>query len=291
MNGTIDLADVPLFLAVARAGSFVAASRRTGTPPSTMSRAIARLEDALGARLFERTSRRVSLTRAGAELLERAGALASELEAVLDDVSSRDRSPRGAVRISAPLWIGAGRIAESLLAFAAVHPRIQIDLQLSNAVVDLVDGGFDLAFRAGPVAESSLVARLVWEVPFVLAASPDFVKKTLRGARAITRERLASLPVITTTASWGLRAADGQRLEVSFKERVRTNDPRVAIEAARRGLGVVRAPLEAVTEANLVPLTCRDGEVEPRPVYVVFASRRFVPRRVRAVIDWITNSR
>lgn len=285
--GMIDIADVPLFVAVARSGSFVAASRRTKTPPSTVSRAIARLEQALGVRLFERTTRRVTLTRAGLELLERAGRLTDELSSVLGDVSSRERSPAGLVRVTAPVWTGGSRVAASLVAFAARYPRIVVDLHVSNTVVDLVESGFDLALRTGPITDESFIARRLWDVPFALAASEDFVRRVLRGKRRLTRERLESLPAVTTGAPWRLRAPDGSQIEIVPAERFRVDDPRVAIEAARAGLGVVRAPLQAVVDAGLVQLGCVDGDPMPRTVYAVYPSSKLLPARVRLVVDWL----
>lgn len=288
MSGMIDLADIPLFLAVARHGSFIEASRRTKTPPSTMSRAIARLEEALSVQLFHRTSRRVSLTHAGTRLLDRAGALTEELQTILDDVSARNEQAAGLVRITAPVMSGAGHIARSVMAFAAKHPRITLDLQLSNSIVDLAEAGFDVGFRAGPVTDASLVARRLWELPFTLAASRDLVRRELRGSRVLTRERLSSLPAITTTgAAWRFRTADGSIEEVPLLERVRVNDPRVAVDAAVRGLGIVRAPVDAVKQRGLVPLSCALGELEPRSMFAVFPSRRLLPKRVRLLIDWV----
>lgn len=289
MNGMMELADVPLFLEVARARSFVAASRRTKTPPSTMSRAIARLEAALGVRLFERSSRKVTLTREGLELFQRASAPAAALATALEGVSSRQREPAGLVRITASLWLGGSLIAESLMSFTAKHPGVKIDLQLSNATVDLVEAGFDLAVRAGPVTDASLVARRLWDVPFALAASPEFARRELRGKRALTGQQLASVRAIATTARpWTLRGTDGALIEVPPNDVFRVNDPRVALEAAKRGLGVVRAPLEAVVEAGLVPLECALGQLEPQSVSIVFPSRRHLPARVRLVIDWLS---
>ena len=290
MNGMIDLADLPLFLAVARHGSFVAASRQTKTPPSTTSRAIGRLERALGVRLLERTSRSVVLTRAGAQLLERAGTLTEELEGVLSDVSARNEALVGLVRVSAPLSTGAGRIARALMELGAAYPKIKFDLHLSNVVVDLATGGFDVAFRAGPITDASLIARRLWEVPFTLAASRDFVRKHLRGKRTVTSERLKRLPAIATIGgSWRFRRADGSRENVTIDDRFRVNDPRVAVEAAVRGLGVVRTPVDIATERDLVMLACTAGSLEPVSMYAVTPSRH-LPKRVRLAVDWITRS-
>ncbi|RYZ01497.1 MAG: LysR family transcriptional regulator [Myxococcales bacterium] len=288
---TIDLSDVQLFVAVARAASFVGASRKTGVPTSTVSRAIARLEESLGKRLLHRTSRRVSLTQEGAWLLERTASLMEELDVAVADLRARETVPSGTLRVTAPLMTGAEHIAPALLSFAAAHPRVRLQLELTNAVLALREEGLDLAFRAGPVVEADVIARKLWEAPFALAASPAFVKKALGGRSRVSAEQLAELPAVVARpgATWKLRGADGTVSELQPRERVAVSDPRVAVAAAQAGLGVVRAPLALVRRkgSGLVRLQCELGEPEPRALFVVYPSRRLLPLRVRAAIDWV----
>lgn len=294
MDETIEVADVHLFVAVARQASFAGASRRTGVPTSTLSRAVARLEEALGVRLLHRTSRRVSLTHEGAWLLERAAPHVEGIREALDNVADSDDSPAGRLRVTAPVVTGSERIGQALMAYAAAHPRVSVDLHLTNAVVNLVAEGFDLAFRAGPVADGDLVARRLWSVPFALAASPGFVERALAGRRTIGAALLAEVPAIVTRPgmTWRFRRADGAASEVRPREHFSVNDPRVAIEAAKAGLGVVRAPRDAIArEAGaLVMLEAELGEVEAREMFAVYPSRRFVPRRVRAAVTWVVRA-
>jgi DNA-binding transcriptional LysR family regulator len=147
VDETIDRTDVQLFVAVARQASFVKASRRTGVPTSTLSRAVARLEKSLGVRLLHRTSRRVSPTHEGERLLARASPLMDELREVLGDVTDREEEPAGRLRVTAPVVTGSERIGRALIAYAAAHPCISMDLCLTNSVLNLVEEGFDLAFR------------------------------------------------------------------------------------------------------------------------------------------------
>ncbi len=284
--------DLPLFIAVARCESFVEASRRTGTPASSVSRAVARLEQTLGVRLFQRTSRRVALTHEGTKLLERAGPLADEIDGVLDAVADREDEPSGRLRITAPVVSGAEQIGPALVSFAAKYPRVSVELHLTNAVLDLIEDGFDLGFRAGPVADGELVARRVWSVPYTVAASPRFIKQKLRGARRIGARALQDLPAVLTEGYpvWRFVRTDGTREEVRPASRFQVNDPRVAIEAARQNLGMVCAPRAAIAGTELVPITIDEGEPEARELYAVFPSRRLLPRRVRLAIEWIVAS-
>lgn len=290
--GTIDPSDVQLFVAVARAASFVGASRKTRVPTSSVSRAVARLEEAIGKRLLHRTSRKVSLTPEGAWLLDRTAPLLDELGSALANLSESEAEPSGVLRVTAPVMTGAEKIGPALIAFAAAHPRVSLQLRLTNAVLSLHEEGLDLAFRAGPIAEADVVARKLWEEPFVLAATAAFVNKTLRGRRRVTAARLSELPAVVAEpgAVWRFRDAQGKSTELKPKAHFSVNDPRVAVQAAKAGLGVVRAPESLVKREGkaLLRLDCELGDLEGRALFAVYPSRRLLPLRVRAAIDWVT---
>ncbi len=282
MDGMID--DVSLFLEVARARSFSRAALRKKTPPSTVSRAVRRLEEHLGVQLLERSSRRVVPTAEGARLVERAGPLADELSDVLREAADRNVRPAGRLRVTAPMMSGAGPIGDALVAFAARYPRVSVELHLSNQIIDLVEEGFDLGFRAGPVSDESLAARRVWSMPYVVGASPRFVQKQLRGKTHLAAALFREQPAVSVNgAPW--RLASGER--VLLREAFRVNDPRVAVRAAAEGLGLVCAPQELARGAGLVEITSDLGAPAPRDLFAVFPSRRMMPKRVRLAIDWI----
>jgi len=287
----ISLEELRIFVVVAEHLSFVEAARRTGVPTSTVSRRVAQLEEALGARLLQRTSRRVGLTHEGARLLERAGPLLDELSLVLDKTVDREDEPAGRLRVTAPVQTGTQRIAPALFSFAARYPRLSVELKLTNAVVDLVEEGIDLAFRVGPILDQELVARRLWSVPFTLAASPHFVEQSLKGRTRLERSLLCSVPAILTQPGgvWRLRRRDGSIEEIRPRERFSVNDPRVTIAAAMEGLGVVCASKEAIEAQGkaLVQLTVTARTVEPRELFAVYPSRRLLSARVRMALDWV----
>ena len=289
-NGTMQLGDVQLFAAVARASSFVGASRTIGVPTSTVSRAVARLEDALATRLLQRTSRSVVLTPEGAWLLERAAPLVEELRDTLDDVKARAGEISGRLRVTAPVLTGSGRIGAALIAYAARHPRLSLELRLTNAVLNLRDEGLDLAFRAGPITDQDVVARKLWSAPFGLAASPQFVRRELGGRKRLAAASVERVPAVVSRPGevWRFLGPDGA-VELRPAEHFRANDPRVAVAAARAGLGVVRAPQELIDQEGraLVTLTCELGQLEGRELFAVYPSRRLLPLRVKAAIDWV----
>jgi DNA-binding transcriptional LysR family regulator len=290
MSGMIPADDLQIFVAVARRSSFVEAARRLGVPTSTVSRRVAQLEEQLGVRLLQRTSRRVGLTQEGERLLERAAPLFEALAAAVD-ASDRAEEPAGRLRVTAPVLTGAQTIAPALFSFAARHPKITLELILTNSVLPLVEEGIDLAIRTGPIRDVELVARRLWSSTFTLAASRRFVRERLRGRARVERDALAGLPAVFSRpgGSWRLVGEDGTVDEVRPVERVTVNDPRMAIAAAIAGLGVVSAPTDALAQhgRSLVPLTVVGRTVEPRELYAVYPSRRLLPARVRLAIEWI----
>lgn len=289
-NEMISLDSARLFVAVARQASFVEAARRTGVPTSTVSRHIGELEESMGMRLFQRTSRKVSLTSDGARLFERVAPLFDELSIALDAATDREEEPAGKLRVTAPVVTGASHVAPLLFEFARAHPKVSVELELTNAIVDLVEDRFDLAFRIGPVEGADLVARRIWSFPYALAAAPSFVEEALRGRTQLSVEELARLPALVTSRRgvWRLRRKDGTHEDVKPNAVVLVNDPRVAVEGAIRGLGLVCSSLEMLTarKKELALLTVRGRKFEPREIFIVYPSRRLVPSRVRAAVDW-----
>ncbi|MGZ3422157.1 MAG: LysR family transcriptional regulator [Polyangiales bacterium] len=280
----IELDDFRTFVAVAREGSFVAASRRTGVPTSTVSRAIARMEERLGVQLLHRTSRRVALSSEGERLLARVGPLIDGLSTVIAEARDQSASVVGRLRVTAPVVSGAGWIGQGLASFAEAHPRVQVELHLTNAVVDVIGKGYDLGFRAGPIEDRRLVARRIWSMGFELAASPAFVERELGGRRSVTREELERLPGIVhrTGAKWSFEGG-----EVQPRERFCADDPRVALDAAALGMGIVRVANNLLQGRNdVVLLSSSLGPLLARAMYAVRPPGR-VPVRVRLAIDWI----
>ncbi|NTX17094.1 LysR family transcriptional regulator [Myxococcus llanfairpwllgwyngyllgogerychwyrndrobwllllantysiliogogogochensis] len=292
MDGMMMSENLRLFVAVARQLSFVEAARRLGIPTSTVSRRVALLEESLGTRLLQRTSRRVGLTLEGARLLERAGPLLDQLGEVLDQTMDREEEPAGRLRMTAPVTSGAQRIAPLLFSFMARHPRVDVELLLTNSKVDLVEEGFDIAFRVGPILDAELVARRLWSIESVFVASPRFVQDVLKGRTLLTREELQDVPAVLSQPQgvWRLRRRDGRVEEVRPRDvRVTVNDPRVALAAAQEGLGVVSGIREMVEQQGtaLVSLTVKGHTLEPRDVFAVYPSRRQLSTRARRVLDWV----
>jgi DNA-binding transcriptional LysR family regulator len=287
--------DLATFVEVAQHLSFAEASRRARIPASTVSRSVARLEEALGVRLLQRTSRKVALTDEGRQLLLRAAPSIDDLGEALRGVADKRAELHGAIRVTAPAFTGATRVARSLAAFARAHPGITVELDASNAVRDLVEDRFDLALRVGPLADADLVARRLWESGFGLFAGRAFLADALRGRKTVSRELLEESPAVVTrpSARWRFRRADGEVTEVSPKTRFTVNDPRAAVDVARLGLGFVLAPLDAVParDRDLVTVSADVGQPEPAQIYAVYPNRRLLPIRVKLALEWLASGR
>lgn len=289
-SGTIgDLEDLAVFVEVARQRSFAEAARRLRLPTSNVSRAIARLERDLGVPLLRRTSRRVAITTDGDHLLAEAAAHIEGLRDALAGVADRRPEPSGVVRVTAPAFTGATRVADALAAFARAHPKITIELDASNALRDLIHDGYDFGIRVGPHVDADFTARRWLQGQSALFASRDFVHRELRDRRTLTRAVLERAPciVLRTPITWRFVDPAGAGAELVPTPRFVINDPRSAVDAARHGLGIVLAPLAAVPARALVKLSTELGEPRPTDLYIVYPARRFLPVRARLAIDWL----
>ncbi len=176
MSATIDLNDLATFVKVADAGSFSGAARRIGVPTSTVSRAVARLEDSLGVVLLQRTTRRVALTREGQWLRERSHGAIGSLVSAAEAVRDLQGQPQGVLRITAPQDIGHNIVAELIQRYSQRYPAVRIELQFSSRVVDLVAEGYDVALRAGSMRDSSLIARKLGDLRAYIVATPGYLQ-------------------------------------------------------------------------------------------------------------------
>jgi DNA-binding transcriptional LysR family regulator len=281
---------IEAFCAVVDSGSFAKAANKLRLSPPAVTRAVSGLENRVGARLLNRTTRSLSLTAAGHQFLESARRILAELELAEQAAASEAAQPSGHLTLTAPVTFGRLHVTPVLLDFLREHPRVTASLILLDRVVSLAEEGIDAAIRIAQLSDSPLMARRLGEVQLVLAASPAYL--AARG----TPQTSADLKRHDTIASTGggfsreWRFRDGKRTTaISVAPRFQVNDTAAAIEGALRGDGITRAlsymlaPLLAEGKLRLV----LDGIMPPPvPVQIVYQESRLMPAKLRAFIDF-----
>lgn len=279
------------FAETAKQGNFAAASRELGTAPSTLAKAVARLEDALGVKLFHRTTRQVSLTPDGERLFERCQRVLAEVEELQADAAGTRAVPAGTLKIDAPISYGKRFVVPALAALVRRHPGMQLDLRLNDSYADLVRDGIDLAVRVGHLSDSTLVARRIDTQSLLLCASPQYLREHGTPRRVDDLKRhvavLFRMPTSGRNRPWQLKSR-GEHVQLQPASRVRVSDGEGMVAAALCGLGVCQVPevmvIDELAAGRLVELLpgCRP---EPMPISVVWPSGRLLPARVRAAIE------
>ncbi|WP_420547485.1 LysR family transcriptional regulator [Curvivirga sp.] len=272
--------DLALFMTVARCQSFSKAAEELNITPSRMSRRIADLEQQLGNKLFERTTRQVRLTEEGRLLLDRCQAPIEELEELSGGLNLTQAQN---IRMTAPSLAARVTIAPKLLKYMVAHPLIKIELISSNQYLDFVRDNIDLAFRIGPLADENLIAKKLWPISFSFCASDDLIHEyglTLE----LDREQFLALPAIAHRSGWRI---SGEGIFHPPSTVHSFDDLEMIQMTTSKGLGVSLLPDDMVT-GNLKKLSIRQMIPETREMFVVYPSRRLLPQRIRDFIDFIS---
>jgi DNA-binding transcriptional LysR family regulator len=269
----------------------VRAADRLGISVSAVSRHVADLESRLGVRLLNRTTRRLSLTESGGAFHERAVQLLADLEEAEEAVGAGARVARGTLRITCPTTFGIHHVAGAVAAYAARHPQVRFDLDLSDRVVDLVEEGFDLAIRIGTVGSPALIVRRIGTSSLVCCASPGYVARhgephvpeDLAGHRCLLYAYAPERDV------WRFRGPDGEHA-VAVSGAARANNGEMLTAMSVAGMGVHLEPdivvAPHVRNGTLVRLL--PGFEPPSiPIHAVYLSRRHLSAKVRSFIDFI----
>jgi DNA-binding transcriptional LysR family regulator len=280
VSAPIDLNKVRAFVLVHQTSSFTAAAAKLGVPRSTVSRAVTSLEESTGLRLFQRTTRSVSTTPAGRALFDRLMPSLTAIERSLRELPERTPAPSGTLRVTSTIDLGAALLGDVIARYIARHPDMHVDVRLTNAVVDLVKDGFDVALRlaSGPLRGKSLVARRVGAVAFGYYASPEYVAR--RGAP----RTLADLDGHDVVALSAEKAPALQRARV-------VSDDKGFVRALLRaggGIGLLPTYLadEDVVAGRLVRVV-PSFEGSSGSIHLVMPSRKHVPSRVTAFRDLV----
>jgi DNA-binding transcriptional LysR family regulator len=285
---TIDLNRIRLFVRVAEAGSFTGAARVAGLPKSSVSRAVAALERELAVRLIQRTTRRLQLTEAGRAYYESVSRALSGIDEAAAAVSALQDTPRGQLRITAPPDLGQWLLAPTIARFAMRYPDVQVDVSLTQRLVDLVHEGLDLALRVGKLGDSRLVARPLGHIRAGIFAAPRYLKRRGRPRSVVelAEHECVLFRGVSGRAVWELVGPAGrQRVEV--RGAVAADDGQFVREAAVAGQGLTLLPIFACSRperpdlVRVLPQYATVGE----PLQLVYPTARFLPKRVVLLRD------
>ena len=281
-----------VFIQVAEAQSFSEAARRGGVSKALASKYVGWLEERLGARLLNRTTRRVSLTEAGAACLLSSRRLLEDYAALVEETAESQRSARGLLRITGPKVFGEDVLAGVVADFMRAHPRIQVDLALEERTVDLIGEGYDLAIRIGRLTDSSLVARRLVDFPYLICAAQDYLERrgTPQEPAELAQHDCIVNSAISPTGQWEFLIG-GRLTQVSVPTRARATTARAVATLVRAGIGVGLCLKSTVVDdlesGALVPLLA-PFQAYDRSVYAVYPHRAHLPAKVRLFLDHLT---
>jgi len=294
LRGFMDrLTSMSVFVRIVAHGSFAGAARELRLSPAGVSKHVLALEQSLGVRLLNRTTRRISLTEVGAGVHERYVRILEEIDEVENCAGALQTTPRGMLRIVSSVSFGISHLPALIADYLTLYPDVSIDLVLNDRIVDLIEEGFDLAVRVGHLADSSLIARRLAPVRFVLCTSPQYLTQHEPPERPsdLQRHDCVIYTLREAHGDWRFRGPDGDEEVVSISGRLRANNGNILRKAVLRGRGIGLAPTflvgKDITAGRLVPLLPRYTPVES-DLAVVFPHRRQLSAKVRSFVDFLT---
>ncbi|MET0983000.1 MAG: LysR family transcriptional regulator [Telluria sp.] len=286
--------EMKVFSSVVEAGSFTGASRTLDMSKAAVSRYVAELEERLGVRLLHRTTRKLSPTTEGEIFFARCRELLGNLDEVEAEITSRSGEASGLLKVNVPVTFGLMHLAPLWPAFLARHPKLGLDITLSDRVVDLVEDGFDLAVRIGQLPSSTLISRKLASTRMVVCASPGYLERRGEPAQPdeLLRHDVVSYSLFSSGENWNFTGPDGE-VSVKVAPRVRTNSGDTCRAFALAHQGIILQPT-FIVGADLAHGRLREVMPGYRStelgVYAVYASRKFVSPKVRLLIDFLVEA-
>ncbi|MDX1458711.1 MAG: LysR family transcriptional regulator [Marinobacter sp.] len=287
----LETSTIAVFASVVKHSSFARAAEEHGMTPSGVSRVISRLEERLGVRLLQRSTRRLSLTETGAMFHQRALQILQNLDEAEVAVSAASQQPKGLLRLNVPVVFGRQHIVPLLRPLQEKYPQLAIELTLDDRFVDPIEEGVDLTIRIGALSDSRLIARRLCANRRLLVASPDYLK---RHGHPQTAEDLEDHACLVFTAldrphQWRLVGPEGP-VTVTPTGPVVCNNGEALTEAAKDGLGIALGVTFSISDALRSGELVRvlpDYEFEPTAIYAIYPSTRQLSRKVRATVDFL----
>lgn len=286
--------EIESFVAVAQLGSFVKAADKLGLSKAMVSRHVSELEARLGVRLMQRSTRRLSLSDAGAEYLQRCAQILADLEDANAAVSATAVQAQGLLKITAPLTFGIRHLAPLWGEFLRVHPKVELEVNLNDRMVDLVEEGYDLAVRIGQLASSTLIARRIAGTRLVLCASPRYLRQAepITDLADIAHHDVMAYTYLATGEQWHFTGPRGAR-SIEVHPRLRSNSGDTCRAAALADQGIIFQPTFLVGEdlkaGRLVEILPQYAGPE-LDINVVYPSRLHLSHKVRAMVEFLASA-
>lgn len=292
MSKLPDFEALAIFAKVVELRSFAAAANELALSKATVSKAVGRLEERLGARLFNRTSRRLALTDAGRTLAVRASQLLADGEAAESEALAQSAAPRGLVRLAVPMTFGVKVLAPLLPDFLTQYPDVAVDMHLSDAMVDLIGEGFDIGVRIASLPDSSLVARRLCAMPRHTVAAPSYLERYGRPTHPmhLAQHRCFAYAYLSTPNVWHFTNAAGEEATVRPSGQLRVNNGEAVLPALIAGLGIADLPDFIVGDAiaaGQVEVILKDWKQTEGAVHLVMPPGGPRPARVEALIEFL----
>lgn len=282
-----------VFVAVADQHSFTAGAKRLGISTKLASKYVRQLEERLGAQLFNRTTRSVTLTDTGRAYRERCIPLLDQLDEMESVVQARQRELAGSIRITAPTGFGSRELVQAILPFQQAHPKVSIQLQLSDQHVAIIDEGIDLAIRFGVLKDSSLVARKLMDMRLVVIASPAYLAKhgKPKHPNALATHNCFQQLTSADPSQWRFKV-NGDEVSLRINGSFTANSPRAVAYMAAGGLGIGRCPYytaEPFLESGDLEILFPEQEASKVTLYAVYPPNRHLTARIRALIEHLAD--
>jgi DNA-binding transcriptional LysR family regulator len=292
------LRDMQLFVNVVQNGSFSAAGRHLGFSPASVSRHINALEESLGVRLLNRTSRKLTLTEAGSLYFEKVEQILHDIRDTQEAVSQLQRAPRGRLRVHSRMLVGVLYIAPALPSFLAAYPEISVDLLFSNFPIDLVAQNVDVDIRIGSLADSSLIVRKLTASQRVIVGTPEYLagKPPIKIPADLVHHNCLAYRTNLGKPVWRFLDAKGKLTEIAVTGTLMSDNGHALLVAASAGVGLALVPDWSVTrelrEGRLVHLLpeYKVSHIEfENAVYAVYQQNRHLPAKVRLFVDFLVD--
>lgn len=287
------LSDIAVFIKVVEQGSFTATAEQLSLSKSVVSKYVSRLEDRLGARLLNRSTRRISLTEVGRSFYERSQVALQEIAEAEAEVTRLQSEPRGTLRINAPMSFGIMHLAPAIPDFLNQYPELSVDLQFDDRKLDLIEGGFDVALTISNLADSALVARRLGPCHHCIVAAPEYLSRygTPRKPEDLQDHAIVSYKYQESARQWEFIDTRGKSSVVAINSKVEMNNSMGMREAILNGAGIMRAPSFVVgsdVQQGRLKTLLPSYQTLQMSIYVLYPQRRHLSPKVRAFVDFLS---